>query len=117
MADIVGTLRRREGGEGWPDRRPQAGHRTRGDRPQARFEFRKDRFEGIEVRAVGGQVEQLRASRLDRVPHPGHFMARKIVHDDRVARLEGGGEDLFDIGHEAGAIDRTVEDGGGGELV
>jgi len=44
-------------------------------------------------------------------------MAGQIVHDDRVARLEGGGEDLFDIGHKGGTIDRAVEDGGGGEVV
>ena len=117
VADIVGTLRRRDGGEGRPYRRPQAGHRAGGDRPQARFEFRKDLFDGIEVGAVGGQGEQVGASRLDRVAHPGHFMARQIVHDDRVARLEGGSEDLFDIGHKGGTINWAVEDGGSGELV
>ena len=117
MADVIGTLCRREGRERRPHRRPQARHRTRGAGPQARFEFRKDLFDGIKVWAVGGQVEQLGASRLDRVAHPDYFMARQIVHADRVARLEGGGEDLFDIGHEAGAIDRTIEDGGGGEVV
>ena len=100
-----------------PHGRPQAGHRARGDGPQARFEFGKDLLDGIEVRAVGGQVEQPRPDGFNGLAHPSHFMAGQIVHDDRVARLEGGGEDLFDIGHEAGAIDRAIEDGGGGELV
>ena len=117
MADIVGTLCRGDGGEGRPYRRPQAGHRARGDGPPARFQFCKDLFDGIAVWAVGGQVEQMRTSRLDRVAHPSHFMARQIVHDDIVARVEGGGEDLFARGHDARAIDRAVEDGGGGELV
>ena len=117
MADIVGTFRRGEGSQGWPDRRPQAGHRARGDRPQARFEFGKDLFDGIEVGAVGGQVEQLRPSRLDCVTNPSHFMTGQIVHDDRVARVERGGQDLFDIGYKARAIDRAVEDGGSGQLV
>ena len=113
MADIVSTFRRGDGGEGRPDRRPQAGHRARGDGPQAGFEFGKDLLDGIEVRAVGGQIEQVRASRLDRLAHPGHFMTGQIVQDDAVARLERGGEHLFNIGDEARAIDWAVEDGGG----
>ena len=117
MADIVSTFRRGDGGEGRPDRRPQAGHRARGDGPQAGFEFGKDLLDGIEVRAVGGQIEQVRASRLDRLAHPGHFMTGQIVQDDAVARLECGGEHLFNIGDEARAIDWAVEDGGGDELV
>ena len=117
MADVMGTLCRREGGERRPARRPQACHRAGGERTQASFEFRKDLFDGIKVGAVGGQVAQLRASPLDRLAHPGYFMAGQIVHDDTVARLEGGGEDLFDIRYEAGAIDWAVKDGGGGELV
>ena len=113
----MGTLCRGEGRECRPHCRPQAGYRARGDGPQARFEFGKDLFDGIKVRAVGGQVEQLRPSRLDCVPNPGHFVTGQIVHDDRVARVERGGQDLFDIGHEARTIDRAVEDGRGGELV
>ncbi len=117
MADIVSTFRRGEGGEGRPDRRPQAGHRTRGDRAQAGFEFGKALFDGIEGGAVGRQVEQLRPSRLDCVTHPSHFMTGQIVQDDRVAWAERGGQDLFDIGDKARAIDRAVEDGGSGQLV
>ena len=117
MADIVGAFRRGEGGESEPHGRPQARHRARGDRAQARFEFGKALLNGIEVGAVGGQIEQVRASRLDRLAHPGHFMTGQIVQDDAVARLEGGGQHLFDIGDEAGAIERPVEDGGGGQLV
>ena len=117
VPDVLGTFRRRDGGERWPHGRPQVGQRTRGDRPQVRFEFRKDLFDRIEVRAVGGQIAHLGARRLDRLAHPGHFMAGEIVQDDAVARAEGGSENLFDIGHEAGAIERPVEDGGGGELV
>jgi len=31
--------------------------------------------------------------------------------------MEGGREDLFDIGHKAGAIDRPIQDRGGGEVL
>ena len=117
MAEVIGTLRRGDGGESGPHGRPQARHRARGDRAQARFELGKDLLNGIEVGTVGGQVAQVRASRLDRLTHPGHFVTGQIVHDDTVARLEGGGQHLFDIGDEARAIERPVEDGGGGQLV
>ena len=117
MADVIGTLGRRESGEGWPHRRPQARHRTRGDRTQAGFACGKDLLDGIEVRAVRRQIEQVGADGFNRWADPGHFMTGQIVEDDAVARLEGGGEDLFNIRHKGGAIDRPVEDRGGGELV
>ena len=117
MAEVIGTLRRGDGSQGRAHRRPQARHRTRGDRAQAGLEFRKDLLDGIEVRAVRGQIEQVCADGFNRLADPGHFMTGQIVSDDAVARLEGGGEDLFNIRHKGGAIDRTVEDSGGGELV
>ena len=117
VADVIGTLGRREGIQGRAHRRPQARHRTRGDRAQAGFEFRKDLLNGIEVRAVGGQREQVGADGFNRLADPGHFMTGQIVEDDAVARLEGGGEDLFTRRHKGGAIDRPVKDRGGGELV
>ena len=117
MADIVGTLGRGEGGESWPDRRPQARHRAGGDGPQAGFEFGKDLLDGIEVGAVGRQIEQMRPDGFNRLANPAHFMTGQIVQDDRVARVERGNQNLFDIRDEARTIDRTVEDGGGSELV
>ena len=117
VADIVSTLGRREGREGRPHRRPQGGHRARRNGPQAGFEFGKDVFNRIEVGAVGGQVEQVRPSGLDRGAHASHFMAGQIVHHDPVARVEGGDEHLFDIGHKAGAIDWAVQDRRGGEAI
>ena len=113
MADRVSTFRRGEGGEGGPHRHPQARHRTRGEGPQARFACSKDLFNGIEVGAVGRQIEQLRPDGFNRLADPGHFMTGQVVQDDPVAWVERGNQHLFDIGHEAGAI----EDGGGGELV
>ena len=117
MADVIGTLRRGDGGESGPHGRPQARHRARGDRAQARFALGKDLFDGIKIGAVRGQGKQLRAGRLNRLADPGHFMTGQIVQDDRVARAERGGQHLFDIGDEARAIERAVEDGGGGQLV
>ena len=117
MADIVGALCGGDGRQGGPDRCPQVGHRAGRQGSQVRFEFGKDLFNGIEVRTVRRQIEQLGADGFNRVADPGHFMTRQIVQDHAVARLEGGGEDLFDISHKGGAIKRAVKDGRGGEVV
>lgn len=44
-------------------------------------------------------------------------MAAEIVHDHDVTRGECGRQDLIDIGEEAGAIDRTVEQAGSVDAV
>ena len=44
-------------------------------------------------------------------------MAAEVVHDDNVARLKDRDENLLDIGAEAHAIDRSVDDAGRGEAV
>ena len=117
VAEVVGTFGRGEGRESGANGGPQAGDRAGRGSPQAGFEFGKDLLNGIEVGAVGGQVEQAGADGLNRLPHARDFMARQIVHDDAVAGVEGGREDLFDIGHKAGPIDRAVQNHGGGEVL
>ena len=42
-------------------------------------------------------------------------MAGQIVHDDDIARAQGRGEDLFDIGAEDVAVHGAIEDIGGGD--
>jgi hypothetical protein len=44
-------------------------------------------------------------------------VAAEIVHDDDIAGLERWNELLLDIGAEAFAVDRAVEDAWGGEAV
>ena len=44
-------------------------------------------------------------------------MTAEIVHDDDVAGFEHGHEDLLDIGEEAKAVDRPIEDAGGGDPI
>jgi hypothetical protein len=41
----------------------------------------------------------------------------EIVHDDDVAGFERRHEDLLDIGEEAEAVDRPIDDAGSGELI
>lgn len=74
-------------------------------------------LDGIQVRGVGRQEPEAGAGR----PYGGAdslgFMASEIVHDDDVARPQGFDQELFDIGQEAGAVDRAVEDAGCGDAI
>ena len=44
-------------------------------------------------------------------------MAAEVIHDDNVTGAEGGDQELFDVSAEAGAVDRPVDDAGGGDPV
>ena len=71
----------------------------------------------IEVGRVWRQEAEGCAGSPDALAHGGGFVAAEIVHDDDVAWFEDRDELLLDIGAEARAVDRSVEDAGSGEPV
>ena len=71
----------------------------------------------IEVWGVWRQVPEPGAGGLDHLANGRRLVGTEIVHDDDVARFQDGHELLFDIGAEAPAVDRSVEDARGGEPV
>ncbi len=77
---------------------------------QQRLELGEGVLDGIEVRAVGRKVEQMRPCCFDGLAHRGAFVAGQIVHHHDVAGAEFGHQHLLHIGLEGEAIDRTVED-------
>ena len=76
------------------------------------FELREAEFNGIEVRTVGRQIAERGADALDRLADAGHFVCAEVIGDDDVPGMQGGHEDLFDIGEEARPVDGAVEDPG-----
>jgi hypothetical protein len=70
----------------------------------------KGLLDRVEIRRVGRQVPEPGACGADHLPDGGRLVGTEIVHDDDVARLEHGHELLLDIGSEALAVDRPVED-------
>ena len=58
------------------------------------------------------QKDEARADVPDRPSHGLSLMQVEVVEDHDVARLEGGRKELFDIGVEALAVDRPVEQAG-----
>ena len=67
------------------------------------------------VRTVGRQIAERGADALDRLADAGHFVCAEVIGDDDVPGMQGGHEDLFDIGEEARPVDGAVEDPGRGQ--
>ena len=96
-----------------PEERPEGfGGSTAGGAHEG-FELREAEFNGIEVRTVGRQIAERGADALDRLADAGHFVCAEVIGDDDVPGMQGGHEDLFDIGEEARPVDGAVEDRGG----
>jgi hypothetical protein len=76
---------------------------------QQMLKLGKDLLDWVQVRRVFGQQEKLGAGCSNELAHGFALVAAEIVHDDDIAGLQGGDEDLLDINSEGLAIDRTVE--------
>ena len=76
----------------------------------AAFRNRALSLDRIEVGAVGRQEEQLGAGGANSPAHGLALVAAEIVDDDDVARFEDWNENLLDIGQEAFAVNRPVDD-------
>ena len=74
------------------------------------LELREAELDGIEVRAVGWQVPEGGPGGLEGALDAGDLVGPEIVGNDDVAGLQGRHQDLVDVGAEALAIDRAVED-------
>jgi hypothetical protein len=81
------------------------------------LDFGEDLLDWIEVGRVGRQVPESCASGLDHLPDGGRLVGAEIVHNYDVAGLERADELLFDIGAEALAVDRPIEDARSGKPV
>jgi len=77
---------------------------------QEGFEFGEELLDRIEVGTVRGEEEEFGPCGADGATDGRAFVASEIVHDDDVAWVEGGHEDLLDIGGEAAPVDRAVDD-------
>lgn len=74
------------------------------------LEFGEGLFDRIEIGAVGRQIEEPGAGCADRLPDSFVFVTAEVVEDDRVAMRQLWNKHLLNIGEEAFAIDRAIED-------
>ena len=75
---------------------------------QQSLELGEDLLDRVEVGRVFGQEDEARPDGSDGLSHRLSLVGAEIVEDDDVARLEGRGEELFDIGAEAFAVNGAV---------
>ena len=61
-------------------------------------------FDGVQVRRVRWQIEQLCAAGFNQLAYPRHFVRRQIVHHHHVARPQCGAQHLLHIGLEDIAV-------------
>ena len=79
---------------------------------QQGLERGEDLLDRVEVGGVRRQEQEFGAGGPDSAADGLALVAAKIVHDDDVAWLQGGDEELFDVSQEAQAIDRPVDHAG-----
>ena len=117
MGEVVAAFLRAEAVEQGAEPPPGRFHGPFGRVAQQGFELGEDLFNGVEIGGVGRQEAQRGPHPFNGCPHGRTLVAAQIVHNDDIARSEGRQQTLFDIGQEAGAVDRAVEDAGSGHAV
>ena len=80
---------------------------------QELFEFGPGLLDGIEVGRVRGQIEYFRADGLDPLANASNLMRAQVVHDDDIAGLQRGAEDVVEVGQEDLGVGRSLDDHGG----
>ena len=77
--------------------------------PDHRLELGEGHLNGVQIRAIGRQIEDLRAPLGDGFADPCNLMRREIVEHHDIAALQGGREYMADICTKGDAIHRAVE--------
>jgi hypothetical protein len=99
------------------DAAPSGREGSLGGTSEQRLQLGEQLLDRIEVGAVGRQEEQLGASLVDGLAHRLAFVAAEVVDDHDVAGRKRRCQDLLNIGEEASAVDRPVDDAGRGDAV
>ena len=79
------------------------------------FDLREGLFDGVEVGAVGRQVEGVGVAGGEERSDAGELMGAEVVHDDEVAGPEGGQQNLTEVGFEVGPGEGAVDNHRGAE--
>ncbi len=117
MGEVVAAFLRAETVEQGAEPPPGRRHGPFGRVAEQGFELGEDLFNRVEIGGVGRQEAQRGVHPFNGCPHGGLLVAAQIVHNDDIARSEGRQQTLFDIGQEAGAVDRAIEDARSGHAV
>ena len=70
------------------------------------FEFRPSLFDGVEVRGVGRQIEQLGSCRFDPLADTLYLVSTQVIHHHHLAGTQRRTQHVVQIGEEDLAIGR-----------
>lgn len=73
------------------------------------FELGEHLLDGVQIRGVGRQEDQLRACLADGASYLGAFVAAQIVHNDDVACLKSWTQNLLHPCEHAVTVDGLIE--------
>jgi hypothetical protein len=76
---------------------------------EQRLEFGESQFNGVEIWAVGRQVDQLSAPSFDSFAYASRFVSGQVIHDHDVSGPERRGQLLLDVGPKGCAVHGTVD--------
>jgi hypothetical protein len=79
---------------------------------QESLELGEDHLDGIEIRRIGRQVDELGAPRLDGLANAFDFVGWQVVDHDHVAFGQAWGQHLLDISEEGLPIHWSIENQG-----
>src|SRR5690349_21714616 len=97
---------RRRGAES-PDRAKQFVLRVECERSEASLDVGPEALDGIQLWAVGREVEREAAGIEDRLANDLHLVDAEVVHDDDVAGVDPGREALLHEPEEGSSVDRA----------
>lgn len=100
MAEVVGGILGRNGGERLGEGVLEGGDGTGLERTQLLFDLCPALFDRVEVGRVGRQVAERRAGLFNEFPYTVHFVSSQIVHDDQLTGLQLRTQDVFEISTE-----------------
>ena len=104
MAEVVGGILGRNGGERFGESMLEGGDGTGLERAQLLFDLCPALFDGVKVRRVGRQVTKRGSGLFDEFAYAVHFVRSEVVHDDQLTGLQLGTQDVFEISPEDIAV-------------
>lgn len=112
MPEVVSAFNWIEAFEELSDSAFEPFDRSLGRGAEEGLELGEGEFNGVEVRTVRREVDELRCCAFDRFTDPCHFVSGQIVHHDHVTRAERRRQVLLDIAEEHVSVHRAVDHGG-----
>src|SRR6202140_4784328 len=110
MGEVICAFVWFEGGEQLANFVPESGNGSLCGFAQERLELGEEQLDGIEIRGVRGQVEQLGPRCFRGRAHSRDLVSCKIIHDDYISRAKRGGQALLYIGAGYRSVHRLVND-------